>query len=73
MGVVPHSSCTDAKVAVGSVLSAVKALGLNPGQVTGYHETVCTSRSFSRLIFCFQMICVASYVTQFVFSDMPFQ
>jgi len=71
MGVVPHS--TDAKVAVGWVLSALKVLGSNPGQVTGYYEIVCTWRSFSWLMFCFQIICVASYMTQFVFSYMPFQ
>ena len=71
--VVPHNSSTDAKIAVGWVLSALKALGSNPGQVTGYHEYVCTSRSFGWLIFCFQMFCVATYVTQFVFSYMPFQ
>ena len=67
----PHSK--DAKVAVGWALSALKALGSNPGHVTGYHEIVCTSRSFGWLILCFQIICVASYMTKVVFSYMPFQ
>lgn len=36
--VVPHSSRTDAKIAVGWVLTALKVLGSNPDQVTGDHE-----------------------------------
>ena len=73
VAVVPRSSRTDAKGAFGWGASALKVLGSNPGQVTNYHEIAYISRSFGWLIFCFTVICVASYMTQFISCCIPIQ